>query len=168
MLLKIFSALPLVAGALAGSVRPRSSKTDLTLYAYGSDGTAGIGGYPIAFKDDFAYITASSFNSITTNVTFDYSGGTLTATTEDGLERLLYVPSASGAVGFASADATSSSEITNEFGFYGSTVYCYIDGTISTKWFAVPTDESGLWQLSWNSTSDAAIAIALRSVAPAS
>jgi hypothetical protein len=51
MLCKLFVAMPLMAGALATSMRPRSSKTDLTLYAYGSERSAGIGGYPIVFKD---------------------------------------------------------------------------------------------------------------------
>jgi hypothetical protein len=51
LLCKLFVAMPLVAGALATSMRPRSSKTDLTLYAYGSEGSAGIGGYLIVFKD---------------------------------------------------------------------------------------------------------------------
>jgi hypothetical protein len=108
-------------------------------------------------------IVNQSFHSLV-----DYSAETLIGTTEDSLERLLYAPSPSGAVGFSTADTSNSSEITTGFGFYGSTVFCYVDNAINTRWFAVPTNEDGLWNRSWNSTSDSAIAVALRSIAPTS
>jgi hypothetical protein len=90
--------------------------------------------------------------------------GNFTATINGG-DSLFYVPSSSGAVGFT--NTTTSSQITTGFGFYGHVIYILIDSTMVTQWYAVPTSDSGLYQLSWNvSSTSGAIPIALRNIAP--
>ncbi|KAH8647365.1 hypothetical protein BX600DRAFT_443572 [Xylariales sp. PMI_506] len=164
MLSNLFVALPLVLGALASPVQPRTT-SDFTLYAYGAEGSDNMGGYPVVFKDGLAYISDLSTSVVTKNVTFDVASRSLTATTQDSESSLLYIPSTSGAIGFTTSTGNSS-QITTGFGFYGHSAFCVIDGAVTTKWYAVPTEDSGLWELGWNIDNDDAIVIALRNIAP--
>lgn len=92
--------------------------------------------------------------------------GNFTASFDSGSGgSLLYVPSSSGDVGFTNS-TSSSSQITTGFGFYGHVIYVTINGTMITQWGAVPTIDSSLWKLVWNSGDDGVFPIALRNIAP--
>jgi hypothetical protein len=91
--------------------------------------------------------------------------GNFTATTPNAGTSMMYVPSTSGAVGFTNS-TDSTTELTDDFGFYGGLVFVLIDGTIETEFFASPTTDADLWSLGWALTEDSDIAVAVRSVAP--
>ncbi|KAK9415954.1 hypothetical protein SUNI508_09914 [Seiridium unicorne] len=165
---KLLLTLPFVLGVLSNPVQIRATVPDnFTLYAYGSSSSSGIGGLPVLALDGLAYIVDLTTETSAQNVTFDLTSSTFTGTTSDGVESLLYIPSTSGPVGFTTT-TSDSSKVTSGFGFYGGVAYCYTQDAISTLWYAVPTEQSGLWQLTWDSDSDAAIVVALRDNAPSS
>ncbi|KAH8658263.1 hypothetical protein BX600DRAFT_514765 [Xylariales sp. PMI_506] len=170
MLSRLLVALPLALGTLGNPLDIRAPKSDFSIYAYSSSGSAGIGGVPVISINNLAYISSSSPSAISSsaqNVTFAPidSTGNFTATMQNTTQSLLYVPSTSGPVGFTSS-TTNSSHITTGFGFYGNVVYCTIGGQIQTEWYALPVQDGKLWQLSWSSSNSSAIPISLRSIAP--
>jgi hypothetical protein len=80
---------------------------------------------------------------------------------------LFYIPTSSGPVGFTN-DTSDSSKITTGFGFYGHVLYVLINGKMVTEWYAVPTDDESIWQLSWNTEGSTSSPLAIRNIAPSS
>ncbi|KAH8651190.1 hypothetical protein BX600DRAFT_554081 [Xylariales sp. PMI_506] len=170
MFSKLLVTLPFVLGAFAGQFghlagRASSATTDFTMYAYGASDDITIGGYQVVYKDGLAYIASTAAVTGTQNVTFDLVSSQFVTTTEDNEDSFFYLPTTSGEVGFTTT-TTNSSQITTGFAFYGHTAYCAIGNTMATRWFAVPTDDADLWQLTWKSEADSAVLVALRNIAP--
>ncbi|KAI0123464.1 hypothetical protein BJ170DRAFT_109432 [Xylariales sp. AK1849] len=170
MLDKLLFAIAFAVQAYCQPLEPRATHVDFTLYAYG-DSSTGIGGLPIQYYDGLAYFTTrmpAMLNSTFQNVTFTAvdTTGNFTATTSSNETSLLYVPEASsGLAGFT--NSTNATDIlASSFGFYGSTAFVKINGVMVTDWYASPTSDSDIWELGWNSTSDDAIIVSLRSSTP--
>lgn len=167
MFAKTFINLAFALGAAAGTITNRAAvPAEFGLYAYGSSSASGIGGLPVQYVDGLAYIVDTSVVTTAENVTFSLVSTTFAATTADGAESLLYIPSTSGAVGFTTA--ATDSEITTKFGFYGGVAYNYNSGSVIAHWYAEPTEQTGLWQLTWASENTDAVVVAIRDNAPAS
>ncbi|KAH8668928.1 hypothetical protein BX600DRAFT_435440 [Xylariales sp. PMI_506] len=164
MFRSLLAAAPLAFSALAQPLEQRATTTNATLYAYGT----GIGGVPVVYANDTAYISKLSLSELgasAANVTFTSDSTSLVAAIAGKGSAMFYVPSTSGSAGFTNG-TNNSSFITSGFGSYGKIIYVNIDDTMKTDWYAVPTDDDHVWALEWDSDDENAISIALQSLAP--
>ncbi|KAK6073330.1 hypothetical protein SCUP515_06942 [Seiridium cupressi] len=165
MFKKLLTTLPFVACAVSKPLEARAV-TDFTIYAYGSED---IFGFPVVAINDTAYITSNTIDQTSSaqNVTFDAMStrGNFTATIAEEGKSLFYVPSTSGTIGFTNS-TDDSTVITTGFGFYGHVVFLQTGTTMLTEWYAIPTSDTAMWQLSWNDQTGEGIPVALRNIAP--
>ncbi|KAK9781342.1 hypothetical protein SCARD494_14115 [Seiridium cardinale] len=163
MFRNIIAALPFVAGVLSAPLESRAV-SDFTIYAYGPN----VHGLKVISINSTIYLTSRTPGDITNghNATFNApeTRGNFTANIDGQGESVMYVPSESGPVGFTN-DTSDSSLVTSGFGFYGHVIYVQIGSEMKTKWYAVPTSDETLYQLTWNEESNGT-PVALRNIEP--
>ncbi|KAI1387161.1 uncharacterized protein F4822DRAFT_405640 [Hypoxylon trugodes] len=166
--------------AIVGSPTERRAPTSpFGLYAYGD----GIGGSPVFTTGDGAFIGKASEvgNTEAAPVEFELSSdnslvGNPNTTTGDSAptwSNLTFnVPDSTSSghqVGFTNSTSDGDRSVTN-FVFYGQfLLYKNTDGSLKSLWYAVPSDEDGVWTLNWNSTgdeSDGQVIVSLRAIPP--
>lgn len=71
--------------------------------------------------------------------------------------------------GFISGDTTTS-EVTTGFVFYGNTAaWADASGNLQTKWYATPYEDTNIWLLNWDQSTDSSslkVQVTLRNAAP--
>ncbi|KAK9783620.1 hypothetical protein SCAR479_00179 [Seiridium cardinale] len=184
MFKKLLTTLPFVACAVSKPLNARAV-TDFTIYAYGSEDVFGFpvvainGQYGLHHLEpdrsdqfrpecDLYVLLRPDFSTLNLTVLLVNAmstRGNFTATIADEGESLFYVPSTSGTIGFTNS-TDDSTRITTGFGFYGHVVFLQTGTTMLTEWYAIPTSDSAMWELSWNDQTGEGIPVALRNIAP--
>ncbi|KAI1644623.1 uncharacterized protein F4817DRAFT_207461 [Daldinia loculata] len=151
--------------AIAGSpiLVERAPTAPFGLFAYGD----GIGGAPVFTDGEGAYVGGATHLNDSEAAQVQFISGTdnsllanpnTTAGNAPTWSNLtLMVPdttSSSHQVGFANS-TTSSDRSGSGFVFYGDfLLHKNTDGDLKALWYAVPSDQDGIWSLNWNSTDD--------------
>ncbi|KAI0382355.1 hypothetical protein F5Y04DRAFT_53557 [Hypomontagnella monticulosa] len=173
----IFSLPIALAGSLA--IVERAPTTPFGLYAYGDE----IGGAPVFTTGQGAYIGKASkvddteaapveFNLGTDNSLLGNPNATSGESTPTWSNLTFMVPdttSSSHDVGFTNS-TTTSERSSSGFIFYDQfLLHRNLDGSLKSLWYAVPTEDEGVWYLRWNSTGDDSegqVLVSLKATAP--
>ncbi|KAI3391103.1 hypothetical protein diail_7954 [Diaporthe ilicicola] len=167
---RIITALAALSAAIVGTtaapgfLQTRATSSNFSLFAYGSDASSAIGGFPIFYNEGLAYIADPAKVNYTKQYVLFTTGtddptqwiaSPLTTSNITWTDSLFYVPSPFGPTGFYKSgvsNATESDIITTGFTFYGTTAMLKMDGSLYTEWYAVNTGIDGLWSVGWNAT----------------
>ncbi|KAK6956680.1 hypothetical protein Daesc_001959 [Daldinia eschscholtzii] len=141
----------------------RAPTAPFGLFAYGE----GIGGAPVFTTGDGAYIgtathtddsEAAQVEFITATDSSLLANPNVTAANEPTWSNLTFnVPdntTSSHQVGFTNT-TTDGKRSGFGFVFYGEfLLHKSVEGDLESMWYAVPSDQDGIWSLNWNSTDD--------------
>ncbi|KAI9744649.1 MAG: hypothetical protein M1818_002178 [Claussenomyces sp. TS43310] len=136
--------------------------SNVTIYAYGNSSN----GAPIFYDDGFAYIGASGpgWSKTATNITFTSDTSSTTVPWNisanvspapfTGTPSLYIIPSAGlSQVGFVASDGIlPAGAVTTGFTWFGTSVaYVASSSNYEIRFWAKPSNETGVWGLYWNS-----------------
>ncbi|KAA8899146.1 hypothetical protein FN846DRAFT_1023349 [Sphaerosporella brunnea] len=164
MLFNLNTAVSLLAlGAFASAAtleHKRDAATGTSLYAYGTN----VSGINVFYGDGLAYTgtTIPDWINVASNVTFNFDSTdtkvpwTITSNTSTAITgSQLYVIPTSGKfqqVGFVASNGTApTGAATSGFTWFGTMLaYSESSSNMEMKFWASPTNTSGVWALMWN------------------
>ncbi|KAI1847861.1 hypothetical protein JX265_013903 [Neoarthrinium moseri] len=182
MLSSIFALglLPLAAQAVPTPDAPGVPSSSFQLYAYGEgfgglsvfywNGLAYLGDASLANDTEAAAVLCKSSSDSTSMVGIPVTTPGQATPSWSGVT--YYIPSDTATThqtGFVSGEATTE-DLTTGFVFYGNTAaWATSSGKLQTKWFATPYENTNIWLLNWNPSTDSSdnkVQVTLRSVTP--
>ncbi|KAI0887736.1 uncharacterized protein GGS22DRAFT_88557 [Annulohypoxylon maeteangense] len=168
-----------MALAASPAVMRRGPTSNFSLYAYGD----GIGGAQVFTTGDGAFVGSASSSNSTEAAPVLFDVGTdnallgspnATETTPSWSNLTFNVPDTTSSghqVSFSNSTTNSTTgRSASGFVFYGQYLFHQnTGGNLQSMWYALPSDQDGVWTLNWNSTgddTDGQVIVTLRAVAP--